>query len=96
MTFRRIAGLFILMFAATSWPAMADQFTESHFCTQPVKPVDFDDNNDVDMFNDAVAAYKQCISAFADEHNRAADAHRSAASEAIDEWNRFINDNNLN
>ena len=96
MTFRRIAGLLVVMFAVISCPAMADTYTEGHFCTQPVKPAEFDGNRDVDMFNDAVAAYKQCISAFADEHNRAADAHRSAASEAIDEWNRFVNDNGLN
>ena len=96
MTFRRIAGFLVVMFAAFSWPAMADTYTEGHFCTQPVKPGDFDNDQEVAMFNDAVAAYKQCISAFADEHNRAADAHRSAAGEAIDEWNKFINDNSLN
>ncbi len=96
MTFRRIAGLLIFMFAAISWPVMADTYTESHFCTQPVKPGEFDNNREVSMFNDAVAEYKQCIAAFADEHNRAADAHRSAASEAIDEWNNFVSDNGLN
>lgn len=96
MTFRRIAGLFVLMFAAISWPAMADTYSPSHTCIQPIKPAQFNDDQTVDMFNDAVAAYKQCIAAFADEHNDAADAHRAAAGDAISEWNTFINDNNLN
>ena len=48
------------------------------------------------MFNDAVSAYKQCIAAFADEQKQAADVHRDAAGEAIDEWNNFLNDNDLN
>lgn len=96
MTFRRIAVLFVFMFAAISWPAMADTYSPSHGCTQPIKPAQFNDDQSVDMFNDAVATYKECIAAFADEHNDAADAHRAAASDAVSEWNTFINDNNLN
>jgi hypothetical protein len=95
MTYIRIAGLFVLMIAAFSWPALADTFAPSHTCTQPIKPDQFSDNQEVDMFNDAVDAYKQCIAAFADDQNQAADVHRSAASEAIDEWNTFVNDNDL-
>lgn len=95
MTYRRIAGLFVLMIAAISWPALADTFAPSHTCTQPIKPDQFNGNQEVDMFNDAVTAYKQCIATFADEHNQAADVHRRAASEAIDEWNTFVNDNDL-
>ncbi len=96
MTYRKIAGLVVLMIAAISCPAMADTFAQSHTCTQPVKPDQFNDNQAVAMFNDAVGAYKQCINAFADEQNRAAAAHRGAAGEAIDEWNNFVNDNGLN
>lgn len=95
MTYGRIAGLFVLMMTAISCPAMADTYTPSHTCTQPVKPYQFNDNQDVAMFNDAVSTYKECITAFADEQNSAADAHRAAAGEAIDEWNTFVNDNGL-
>ena len=28
--------------------------------------------------------------------NAAADLHRNAANQAIDEWNQFVSDNNLN
>ena len=96
MTFRRITGLFVLMIAAISWPAMADTYSPSNTCAQPIKPAQFNDNDAVTAFNDAVAVYKECIAAFADEHNEAADAHRAAADDAISEWNSFINDNNLN
>jgi hypothetical protein len=96
MTYRKFAGLFVLMSAMISWPAMADTFAPSHTCTQPVKPAQFNGNDEVDMFNDAVAAYKDCIAIFADEQNAAADVHRGAASQAIDEWNTFVSDNGLN
>ena len=95
MLYRKFAGSFVLMMAMFSWPAMADTFAPSHTCTQPVKPADFNDNMEVDMFNDAVSTYRQCISAFADEQNKAADLHRNAANAAIDEWNQFVSDNNL-
>ena len=96
MLYRTIAGLFVLMFATISGPAMADTFAPSHTCTQPVKPAKFNDNQEVDMFNEAVAVYKKCISDFAAEQNAAADLHRNAANEAIDEWNQYVSDNNLN
>lgn len=96
MIYRRIAGLFVLMFAAISWPAMADSYAPGHTCTQPVKPDEFNDNQEVDMFNEAARVYKECISAYADEQNHAADVHRSAANEAIEEWNNFVNDSGLN
>ncbi len=96
MTYRRIAGLFVLMIAAISWPAMADTFAPAHSCAQPVKPEQFNNNTEIGMFNDAVTAYKECIAAFAEEQNRAADLHRDAASDAIDEWNIFVEVNGLN
>ena len=96
MTYGKIAGLVILTIATITCPAMADTFAQSHTCTQPVKPDQLDDNQAVAMFNDAVAAYKQCIATFADEQNQAAAAHRSAAGQAIDEWNTFLDNNDLN
>ena len=96
MTLRKIAGLVVLTIAATSYPVMADTFAPSHTCVQPVKPYKFNNNDEIAMFNDAVTAYKQCISAFADEQHQVADAHRAAADDAIDEWNAFLSDNDLN
>ena len=96
MTNRWITGLFALIIAGSSWPALADTLATSHTCTQPYIPVQFKDNQEVAMFNKAVAEYKQCISAFADQQHQAADLHRRAASEAIDAWNTFVNDNDLN
>ena len=95
MSYRKFAGVFVLMSAMISWPAMADTFAPSHTCTQPVKPANFDGNDEVDMFNDAVAAYKECIATFADAQNNAAKVHRDAAGQAIDEWNTFVSDNGL-
>lgn len=96
MPYRKIASLFVLMVATISWPAMADTFAPSHTCTQPVKPARFNDNQEVDMFNQAVAEYKKCISDFAAEQNQAADLHRNAANQAVDEWNNFVSANSLN
>ena len=93
---KRTAGIVLLMTAAISWSALADSYAPSHSCTQPVKPDQFNENWEVEMFNDEVSAYKQCIAAFAEEQNQAAAAHRRAASDAIDEWNNFVNSNELN
>ena len=96
MSFRKIAGFFVLIFAMNSGPAMADMFVPSHSCMAPAKPAQFNDNSEITMFNDAVTVYKKCISTFADEQNQAADAHRRAATQAIEEWNKFISDSGLN
>lgn len=96
MSFRKIAGFCVLIFAMISWPAMADMFVPSHSCMAPVKPDQFNNNSEITMFNDAVTEYKKCISTFADEQNQAADAHRRAAGQAIDEWNKFISESGLN
>ena len=97
MIYRKtVSGLVLLMIAAISWPVLADSFVPSHSCTMPVKPDQFNENWEVQMFNDEVSAYKQCIAAFAEEQRQAADVHRRAASDAIDEWNNFVNNNDLN
>ena len=96
MTNKWIAGLFALMLAATSWTALADTLAMHHTCTQPYIPEKFQDNHEVAIFNEAVADYKQCISDFADQQHQAADLHRRAAGEAIDAWNAFLDENDLN
>lgn len=96
MIYRKFAGLCVLAIAATACPAMADTFTPSHSCIQPVKPAQFRNNQEVAMFNNAVSEYKQCISAFVEEHYAIASSHQNAADDAIDEWNNFLSDNDLN
>ena len=73
-----------------SW-ASADMFTPSHSCSKPYKPFEFDDQWAVDNFNNEVQTYKRCISDFVDEQNDAARDHQSAAEDAINEWNSFVN-----
>ena len=46
---------------------------------------------EIDSFNEEVHRYERCISDFIAEQNQAIEIHRQAASDAIDEWNRFVN-----
>jgi hypothetical protein len=43
----------------------------------------------VDDFKWSVQRYKDCIQEFVSEQNDAAEQHRKAAEDAIDEWNLF-------
>jgi len=72
-------------------PVSADMFTPSHSCSKPYKPYEFNDQYEVDNFNDEVEAFKQCINNFVEEMNEASRRHQEAAEEAIDEWNNFVN-----
>lgn len=38
-----------------------------------------------------VESFKQCIEDFVEEQNDASRKHQSAAEEAIDEWNNYVN-----
>ena len=72
-------------------PVMADMFTPSHSCFKPHKPYQFNSQWELNNFNDEVQSFKRCISDFVDEQNEAAQRHQVAASDAIDEWNNFVN-----
>ncbi len=72
-------------------PVMADMFTPSHSCSKPYKPYQFNSQWELDNFNNEVESFKLCISDFVDEQNEAAQRHQEAASDAIDEWNNFVN-----
>ena len=80
---------------------LADSFTPSHYCskpTKPYKPYSFSSQWELDsykiymesFYND-VETYKNCIEDFVEEQNNAVRKHNSAAEEAIDEWNSFVN-----
>lgn len=76
---------------AIALPVMADMFTPRHSCSKPHKPYQFNSQWELDNFNDEVQIFKQCILDFVDEQNEAAQRHQEAASDAIDEWNNFVN-----
>ncbi|WP_297766628.1 hypothetical protein [uncultured Alcanivorax sp.] len=76
---------------AIALPVMADMFTPSLSCSTPYKPYQFNSQWELDNFNDEVQSFKRCISDFVDEQNEAARRHQEAASDAIDEWNNFVN-----
>lgn len=82
--------LIALALSAISLAAYADMFTPSPSCFKPSKPYQFNSQWEVDNWNDEVSNYKSCISEFVDEQNRAAANHQQAASDAIDEWNSFV------
>ena len=69
----------------------ADMFVPSHSCSKPYKPYEFNNEWELENFKNEVEAYKQCISNFVDEQNDAVRNHQSAAEEAINEWNNFVN-----
>jgi hypothetical protein len=96
MTNKWIPGLLTLIVAAMPVPVVADTLALSHTCTQPYKPAQFAGNTEVAMFNESVAEFKQCIASFAEEQHEAAALHRRAANAAIDAWNAFVDDNDLN
>ncbi len=69
--------------------AFADAYPPSHDCNQPDTPYEFDDQYQRDQFESDTEEYKRCISDFVDEQQDAIRKHKSAADEAIEEWNSF-------
>ena len=86
-----VAMVIFTAILAMAIPVMADRFTPSHSCFKPYKPYQFNDQWELDNFNDEVQRYKRCISDFVDEQNEAAEQDQEAANDAIDEWNNFVN-----
>ena len=76
----------------TQWPPKlvgADSFTPSHSCSKPSRPWS-DDTWAWRRFRDEVERYRRCIEEFVEEQNAAMGRHRSAAQDAIEEWNSFV------
>lgn len=87
----KLSNLLIFSVAISAAAAVhADSFRQSHFCSKPVKPYKFTSQWEAQSFKDDVNRYKTCITNFVDEQNAKAETHRTAASEAIDEWNEFV------
>lgn len=81
---------FLVQLVAISTTAAADSYSPSHSCYQPSKPYEFNDQWEVDRFNNEVEEYRDCISDFVEEQNDAIRRHQTAAEEAIDDWNNFV------
>ncbi|NGZ98675.1 MAG: hypothetical protein CV089_21605 [Nitrospira sp. WS110] len=77
--------------AVLAMPGQADMISPSHFCSRPFKPFEFTSPSERELFLLEVEIYKQCITDFVEEQERAVRAHRQAAEEAIEEWNSFVN-----
>ena len=77
--------------SALTIPVFADMFAPSPICSKPSKPYQFNSQWEIDSFYSDVERYKQCIQNFIEEQNQAVEIHQQAASDAIDEWNRFVN-----
>lgn len=69
----------------------ADMGSPSHYCSKPYKPFQFSSQYEIDSFRDDVERYKRCIMDFIDEQDNAITSHEGAKSDAIDEWNSFVN-----
>ena len=71
--------------------SQADMFEPNHSCSKPYKPYKFNNQYEVDNFNDDVRRYKECINDFIEEQNDSIKNHSNAVDNAIDDWNRFVN-----
>jgi len=80
----------ILVLLSLSSYALADMMQPSNYCSPPSKPYEFTSQYEVDSFNSGAKQYKKCISDFVDEQAKAVSRHQAAASDAIDEWNKFV------
>ena len=61
-----------------------------HACVAPERPAD--DQNDMlwAQFLEEIDAFQTCVTAAADRHQAASDAHQRAAFAAVDAWNDFV------
>lgn len=90
MKFTKSGWFLVIASAILSFPALSDMFVSSPSCLSPSKPYQFNSQWELDNFNQEVQDYKSCISNFVEEQNEAARNHQQAASDAIDDWNRFV------
>lgn len=87
----RAIALAITIGLAVSIPVLADMFVPSHSCRKPIKPYQFNYEWEIESFNADVDIYRACIAEFVDRAKAAASRHQQAASDAVDDWNRFVN-----
>lgn len=83
-------SMIILSFLLLPVLAKADMFTPSPSCHKPIKPYKFTQQYEVDSYNNDLDRYKRCIDNFISEQKDAANNHKEAINNAIEEWNRFV------
>ena len=92
MTNKRIT-LSILLLLGFITTAFSHSFTPSNSCSKPYKPYKFNSEYEVNLFNNGVTSYKNCITDFIEQQQRESETHLRAAKAAIDEWNDFVRAN---
>ena len=82
-----------LIAISCSWMKLsqADMFLQSHYCSKPYKPFQFNSEFEFDNFMSEVRQYKSCIDQFVEEQEKAIRNHKDAMQSAISEWNNFVN-----
>lgn len=86
---KRRAPLILILLLGNA-TAHAHTMAPTPACFAPHKPYQFTSKYEVEAFQRDVEQYKRCILEFVEEQQRASQAHRRAAEEAVEEWNRFV------
>lgn len=62
-----------------------------HNCARPDAPAKFESDGQQKIFVKQMDGYRDCLMAYRNEMNKAAQAHIDAANGAIEEFNSFVN-----
>jgi hypothetical protein len=62
----------------------------AHDCVVPVRPANDQDDQLWTQFLADIDVFQRCVTAAADRHQAASDAHQKAAFAAVDAWNDFV------
>ncbi|MEI6708294.1 MAG: hypothetical protein WCK96_14315 [Methylococcales bacterium] len=89
----KIITLSLLLLLGFITTAFAHGYEPSNSCSKPHKPYTFNNEYEVNLFNNGVDSYKRCINNFIEEQNNESKIHLRAANTAIEEWNSFVNAN---
>ncbi len=81
--------LLISLSALAGLPAVAHE-PMGFDCAAPVRPADDQDDALWEAFLKDIDAFQACITAAADRHQAASDAHQRDAFAAVDAWNDFV------
>ena len=83
-----LAALLVVAIGAPTLTG-ADIVPPSSWCRAPTKPYQFTSEWELQSYKDEAARFERCIDAFVSEQQEAARAHKQAANDAIEKWNRF-------
>jgi hypothetical protein len=79
-----------LCLLAATLTANADPYPPRHECNKPAEPFRLASDWERENHAEAMREYARCLQEFIEEQQEAAEAHRQAAQEALDEWNRNV------